>query len=252
MWFVCNSFTRFLDGLRFDPTIEYEETLPVFQAIERADVERLESFIRQGEALDARNADGLTPLLFAASIPQSNVVDLLMENGSELEARDPSGKTVLALAARSRSVDIVERLLRAGVEVDPRDQRGQTPLMHGVGSPRVMKRLIDAGADINATRDDGMSPLMLCLMNLRTRQVLLKAGAKVPLGSDHDSGIPRAVPGEWSADDVMKAVAECWKRIFQTKERVTELGNREGDGDKLQLELNYQTLLRLRLKELQR
>jgi ankyrin repeat protein len=251
MSFVCNSFTRFLEGLRFAPDIEYEETLPVFQAIERADGERLRSLIRQGETLETRNADGLTPLLFAAKIGQSNVVQVLLESDSELEARDPTGKTALALAA-SGSVDIVEMLLRAGAEVDARDSIGQTPLMHTAGawSPRVLKRLIEAGADVNATREDGLSPLMLCLLDLYNRQVLLNAGAKVYLGPVREYAIPESVPADWSVGDIKKAIGECWERIQNAKQRMLELGNREGDGDKLQLELNFQHKLRVRLKEL--
>jgi ankyrin repeat protein len=103
--------------------------------------------------------------------------DLLLESGAEPDARNAEGLSPLLLLLGSRmepgaSADEdclsaqVDRLLRAGVALDVRDGRGFGPLhlaaLHG--QIRVARRLLQAGADRNARDTLNRRPQDIALM----------------------------------------------------------------------------------------
>jgi len=64
--------------------------------------------------VDAKTADGYTPLHFAASVGHKDVVDLLLANTAEVNARANNGGTPLRFAADARHQDVVDLLRQHG------------------------------------------------------------------------------------------------------------------------------------------
>lgn len=119
-------------------------------ALLRADGGRA-PFGRYGESL----------LHLASSYPigeqRSRMTAALLAAGANVEARDADGATPLLWAAGRDCPDCVALLLKAGAQVTARNAKGATPL-HGAG-PKIAAMLIAAGADPKAADKDGNRPL---------------------------------------------------------------------------------------------
>jgi uncharacterized protein len=103
-----------------------------------------------------------------------------------LDARDEEGRSALMWAARLGRIELVAPLLAAGATVDARDARDYTALFHAChdpdadrGHPEVVALLLQAGADKEACIGFGVRPLMYAAGNGEAAvvQVLLQAGA---------------------------------------------------------------------------
>jgi len=85
--------------------------------------------------VDARAADGSTPLIIAASRNDKDMVELLLENKANINAQDNSGWSALhrvaALQASQFATDfagVAILLLNSGADVNLRDKSGKAPL----------------------------------------------------------------------------------------------------------------------------
>lgn len=99
-------------------------------------------------ANEAANPNGSTPLIFAASIGDPQVVKELLAADAEVDAREKEGKTALMVSAQGGKTSLVDLLLQAGASLDLRDRRGLSALDLAVahGHYSACKRLILAGA----------------------------------------------------------------------------------------------------------
>lgn len=133
--------------------------------------EVLEVLAELGHAeLEARDAEGHTPLMLAAALPRqgpagaskseidvpiSDIVgatacEWLIAAGADTEARDRAGRTALHLAAPNRRLHAVATLIQGGAQLDALDQLGRTPLMRALAAaaqPEIIEMLLAAGAD---------------------------------------------------------------------------------------------------------
>ena len=66
---------------------------------------------------------GWSPIHYAASGPNAQIVELLLARGADINAESPNGSTPLMLAARYGSEDNVNLLLRRGADVVRRNER---------------------------------------------------------------------------------------------------------------------------------
>nr|WP_250009732.1 ankyrin repeat domain-containing protein [Actinoplanes sp. M2I2] len=83
---------------------------------------------------DLRDSDGCTPLMIAAGLGRSDVVELLLTVGADVFAVEPRmGATALHKATQSGDADVIGLLLDHGAFVDQQSPRlGHTPLMDAV------------------------------------------------------------------------------------------------------------------------
>ena len=74
--------------------------------------------IKASAAIDARDCDGWTPLIAAASHGYASVVAVLLDNKADPNAESHFGETALAIAVRGAHLDVVEMLLSAGAKAE--------------------------------------------------------------------------------------------------------------------------------------
>jgi ankyrin repeat domain-containing protein 50 len=116
--------------------------------------------------VDSKDADGQTPLSWAAEEGHEAVVKLLHETGkADVDLKDADGQTPLWWAAEAGHEAVVKLLLETGkVNVDSKDTDGQTSLSLAAreGHEAVVKLLLETGkADVDSKDIGGRTPLSL-------------------------------------------------------------------------------------------
>ena len=100
--------------------------------------------------MDARSAEGLTPLHMAVKSGSKEVVNILNLARADLGATDWRGKTALHHVceyARENgdASNMAEPLLHRGADVNISDERGYTPVMLAMEIPPLLKLFIELG-----------------------------------------------------------------------------------------------------------
>jgi len=136
-----------------------------------------------GADLEARDENGETALIRAASYGQTDIFRLLLQRGANLNARDRNGMTALiaaacecAIATMNSTYDIVRMLLEKGVNANSATRDGTTALMNaaaGFGEVGIVELLLDHGADPTAKNKQGDTALTLAMKNDRPDKALL-------------------------------------------------------------------------------
>ena len=122
-----------------------------FAAIIRAgDLAMTTEFIRSGVDVNRLTPEGLTPLMIASGLGQSQMVALLLTAGAQVLVIDPrAGATALHKAALSGAPDVVALLLDHGAFIDQQGPiLGHTPLMDAVvyKNENAVRMLLQRGA----------------------------------------------------------------------------------------------------------
>lgn len=139
----------------------------LLDAVARQDRTAARALLKQGGPgkvdVNAKAADGVTPLHWAAHWDDVELADLLIKAGARVDAADEHGTTALALACENVSERMVERLLSGGANPNLARTSGMTPLFDAidVASPRLVATLLAHGANVNAkTAKTRITPLM--------------------------------------------------------------------------------------------
>lgn len=130
------------------------------EALVAADVPRVLALWRTASGQPDRDDDGGTMLhraLHVYSAQRRQVVQALLAAGAPVDAKVADGATPLHWATRFGADDCVPLLLAAGADVRAVDEDGRTPLFSA--SPAVASQLIAAGADPIARNRFGEVPL---------------------------------------------------------------------------------------------
>ncbi|WP_250032712.1 alpha/beta fold hydrolase [Paractinoplanes maris] len=103
-------------------------------AIRADDTVTVSELISSGADPHRRESDGQTPLMIAAGLGRTRVVELLLAAGADVLSAEPRmGATALHKAAQSGDTDVLGCLLDHGALVDQQSARlGHTPLMDAV------------------------------------------------------------------------------------------------------------------------
>jgi ankyrin repeat protein len=109
-------------------------------------------------------------------------IEMIAKKSADLNAAEADGTTPLIWAANLNDTDLALRLLKAGANPNVRNQFGSTPLGEAAlnANTELMKTLLDAGADPNAAGADGQTPLMLVsrTANVAGARLLLDKGCE--------------------------------------------------------------------------
>ncbi|WP_133000281.1 ankyrin repeat domain-containing protein [Luteimonas arsenica] len=112
--------------------------------------------------LDARNADGVTPLGIACGCGNWRLARFLLERGARTEPEAGSPPLLAAAGGDDDDAAGVALLLKHKARVDARDARGRSALHEAAlaGHAGIMEALLEARADADARDDGGRTPLL--------------------------------------------------------------------------------------------
>ncbi|MDD5326918.1 MAG: ankyrin repeat domain-containing protein [Phycisphaerae bacterium] len=156
----------------------------IFTASATGDIERVRDFLRNDpNMVNATQGDyNTTPLHYATSSGQIEMVKFLIEKGADVNAGYPQKPTPLHLAALQGHLEVAEMLINKGAEVNAKDNFGFTPLFLATekGSKDMVELLIAKGTDVNVKNNNGKTALGMAKERGRTDivELLEKAGAK--------------------------------------------------------------------------
>jgi ankyrin repeat protein len=123
-------------------------------AIRESDAQKVKALLSSqsgGADANARDEDGSTVLMYAATYADADCMKLLLEEGADPNAKSKSDVTALMLAIGH--ADKVRLLLSKGAEVNAKSKQGHTALTIAAaraGSAEVVKALLDHGAELTA------------------------------------------------------------------------------------------------------
>ena len=122
---------------------------------EKGSTEQVLDLIKQGADVNAKDKEGRTPLIWAASKGQLELCNILLDKNDELN------KQVLKGIQNGWLEDEVKKILKNRVNVDAQSSEGETPLMGTAknGYIEICKLLIKRAANINIKDKDGFTPL---------------------------------------------------------------------------------------------
>lgn len=107
--------------------------------------------------LGAATFRGVTPLILAAGLCESDLVELMLEAGADANARTATGHAPLHAAAEAGCLDAARLLLACGAKPDVTQADGQPAmaLAAGKGHADMVRLLLRSGADADWTADNG-------------------------------------------------------------------------------------------------
>lgn len=191
----------------------------LFASIEKGDLDAVDRIISANpEAIEARSADGLSPVVVAAYWHQPVVLAHLLEAATTLDfweaatagaadrvreliaedpglvsARSPDGFTALHLAVFFGHPEIARLLLESGADVTARTTNAlDNQPLHAAAAGEITGRvecvrmLLDASAPVNERQAGGSTPLMSAAQNGDgpVLHLLLERGADPSLKDD--------------------------------------------------------------------
>jgi len=188
----------------------------IFEAAESGDLEAVARLLKSDPKLiEAKNAEGDTALHQAAGCRRGEeaalpLVRLLLDSGAALDARNASGQTPLLYAAYGGFRQVVELLISRGAVVQYQDANGRSPLHFAAreGRPGVVEVLLKNGADPSLKDSQNRTPLEYAILRNRTAVVetmmkLVRYDMKGPEGS----GLLHAAAAQ-GHEDMVKALLE--------------------------------------------
>jgi ankyrin repeat protein len=144
----------------------------------------VELLLERGAPLDAKDANGLTPLSHACRGGYDGVVAMLLKKGADANAVNNAGETALMICAQKKECGAALKLLLAhGARARAVDAKGQNALMLAAcqGMCSAVPLFLEHGLDINAKRSDGRTALMIAVGNKNAVMMafLLDRGASI-------------------------------------------------------------------------
>jgi ankyrin repeat protein len=181
----------------------------LIHAIRNGDEPVVRKLLDNGADVNARDAEGNTPLILASLYAGPECVDLLLKKGADVNAANKVGVTALVRAATS--YEKTRLLVAAGANVRVRTaDLGNTPLIlaaRRAGNSRAVQLLLERGARATEHNDAGVAPVLSAAASgdLETVRLLLDAGAKadefpkskLPMVADIAAGM--RTPLMWAA-----------------------------------------------------
>lgn len=139
--------------------------------------------------INAKNAQGSTLLMAAASAGQDDIVQLLLDQKADPNITDTDGSTALLIAIYNEQTPSATKLIAAGTRLDVFNNLGESALIAATSTNNieVIKALLAKDkSQINKTNKDHENALMkaAAVGSLQTVQLLVNAGADLK-AKDH-------------------------------------------------------------------
>mgnify|MGYP001801050575 CR=1 FL=1 len=137
----------------------------IFEAIQRSDLQYVQTYLESNESVHIRNERGSTPLHEAVFENNVDIVRLLLTYGAPVNIVDEFGNTPLHIACMIGNQKAAQMLLANGAEIDVvSEARSWTTLMLALNEndTAMADWLISQGANLNhVDQDQGWTPLLI-------------------------------------------------------------------------------------------
>ncbi|QPC70356.1 hypothetical protein HYE68_001108 [Fusarium pseudograminearum] len=154
------------------------------------DSQGVEILISHGSNADAQSTVGIYALNLAANNGCVKTIRALLEADASIHYLDHQGFSPLHEACRSGRDDAVQLLIERGADISMKCRDGQTPLHAAAlaGQYKIIKRLLEYGADGNEIDEDGRSVLTYAVSanSVPSAQALLDYGADIETRDNHE------------------------------------------------------------------
>lgn len=182
---------------------------PLHEAAKASRARVVKALLEAGAEVDARDADGWTPLPLAVWSPE--IMEMLLDAGADVNAEFNDGWTPVFVAASCDCIEAFEIFMNHGADPKRKTPLGWTPLHLAAdnGNLEMARTLIEAGVDINSKSLHGTTPLHLAAFSGRHLMVqeLIKFGADV-LARDENGNTPITMTrNEYVVNELIKAGA---------------------------------------------
>lgn len=160
---------------------------PLMWAITKGNLDIVKLLLQAKADIHAQDKEGMTPLMVACITERPQIADMLIKEGANIHTANAGGATALLLSAYYGNLELVNLLVQAGADVNRADNQGATPifLAANAGNNALLNSLIKAGANVNVmtSSDRKGTPLMEAVFQnkLETVKLLIQAGAKLDL-----------------------------------------------------------------------
>lgn len=116
-------------------------------AVKAVSLEGVRNALQSGADVVSKRAN---PLALAATIGETDIVSLLVQNGGQINMLDETGQSPLFHAAANGNFSTAKFLLESGAYVHATDQNGYTPLLIACrqANEQLVKLLLDSGANM--------------------------------------------------------------------------------------------------------
>lgn len=161
---------------------------------EKCDNAVITQLLNKNVDVNKQNKDGITPLIFAAGLKNSEALNLLLKKGASIGTQDAHGKTALHYAVQVNAEDITNKLIESGASIGQKDKDNKTPLDYSQENSPIKKTLeehkkaielnndifyaltnsddnrvkaiVDSNPDtLNTVNAQGDTPLLYCIKN---------------------------------------------------------------------------------------
>lgn len=146
LFLVVNSFAAFSQN---------DEKMMIAAA--NGDPSKVQSYIKKGANVNARNSTRWSALAYAAKFNHLDVAKVLVENGADINQKVNTGATALQIALNTGNFEIADYLVSQKADVNVKDILGMTALAWACkdGNLKVVKYLVENGANVNSQNLNG-------------------------------------------------------------------------------------------------
>jgi ankyrin repeat protein len=126
---------------------------PLQWAVYRRDPAEVQRLIRAGADVSIANNYGATAMSLAAETGDAAIIRVLLKAGANPDSPNAEGQTALMAVARTGNVEAAQLLVRAGAHVNARERWGnQSALMWAAAKrqPQMVRFLVRHGAEVDA------------------------------------------------------------------------------------------------------
>jgi len=168
-------------------------------AAAKGDVPEIDKLANAGEAIDARDSNGRTPLHVAIFLHHGDAARALLKHGANPNALDAQRYDIVTIAAVADDIDMLKLALAGGCQAtnitSPYDGAALIAAAH-LGHDEVVRTLIAAKAPLDHVNNLGWTALIESIVlgnggkrHVATLEALVKAGANVNI-ADRSGATP--------------------------------------------------------------